>query len=101
MQQEASRKINFQSRKTMQTAQTLYEGVDVKGVGTVGLITYMRTDSTRIAQEAQYAAKDYITENYGAAYAPKSFRNFKSRKNAQDAHEAIRPTDVALTPGTD
>ncbi|HIV03065.1 MAG TPA: type I DNA topoisomerase [Candidatus Aphodoplasma excrementigallinarum] len=98
MQQEASRKINFQSRKTMQTAQTLYEGVDVKGAGTVGLITYMRTDSTRIAQEAQYAARDYITENYGASYAPKSFRNFKSRKNAQDAHEAIRPTDVTLTP---
>ena len=98
MQQEASRKINFQSRKTMQTAQTLYEGVDIQGAGTVGLITYMRTDSTRIAQEAQYAAKDYITENYGASYAPKSFRNFKSRKNAQDAHEAIRPTDVTLTP---
>lgn len=98
LQQEASRKINFQSRKTMQTAQTLYEGVDVKGVGTVGLITYMRTDSTRIAQEAQVAAKDYIVENYGANYAPKSFRAYKSRKNAQDAHEAIRPTDVSLTP---
>ncbi|MBE7026458.1 MAG: type I DNA topoisomerase [Ruminococcaceae bacterium] len=98
MQQEASRKINFQSRKTMQTAQTLYEGVDIKGIGTVGLITYMRTDSTRIATEAQYAARDYINANYGENYAPKSFRYYKSRKNAQDAHEAIRPTDVSLTP---
>lgn len=98
MQQEASRKINFQSRKTMQTAQSLYEGVDIKGLGTIGLITYMRTDSTRIAAEAQYAVKDYIIKNYGENYAPKSFRYFKSRKNAQDAHEAIRPTDVFLTP---
>ncbi len=98
MQQEASRKINFQSRRTMQTAQTLYEGVDIKGIGTVGLITYMRTDSTRIAQEAMYAAKDYIVSNYGDKYAPASFRYYKSRKNAQDAHEAIRPTDVMLTP---
>lgn len=98
MQQEASRKINFQARRTMQTAQTLYEGVDVKGVGTIGLITYMRTDSTRIATEAQTAAKDYIVSRYGGEYAPKSIRNYKSRKNAQDAHEAIRPTDITLEP---
>lgn len=98
LQQEASRKINFQSRRTMQTAQTLYEGVDVKGAGTIGLITYMRTDSLRIATEAQYAAKDFIVSEYGASYAPQKFRFYKSRQNAQDAHEAIRPTDVTLTP---
>ena len=98
MQQEASRKINFQARRTMQTAQTLYEGVDIKGVGTIGLITYMRTDSTRIAAEAQTAAKGFIISKYGSEYAPKNFRNYKSRKNAQDAHEAIRPTDVTLEP---
>ena len=98
MQQEASRKINLQSRKTMQTAQALYEGIDIKGIGTIGLITYMRTDSTRIAQEAQHAAHSYIVSNYGEKYAPNNFRNYKSRKDAQDAHEAIRPTDVALTP---
>ncbi len=98
LQQEASRKINFQARKTMSTAQTLYEGVNVAGMGKVGLITYMRTDSVRIAVEAQAAAKSLILEKYGEKYAPKSFRMYKTRKNSQDAHEAIRPTNVALTP---
>lgn len=98
LQQEASRKINFQARKTMSTAQALYEGVNVAGMGKVGLITYMRTDSVRIAVEAQAAAKSLILEKYGAAYAPKSFRMYKTRKNSQDAHEAIRPANVSLTP---
>ncbi len=98
LQQEASRKINFQARKTMSTAQTLYEGVNVTGMGKVGLITYMRTDSVRIAIEAQTAAKSLICEKYGDVYAPKSFRVYKTRKNSQDAHEAIRPTNVYLTP---
>lgn len=98
LQQEASRKINFQSRKTMQVAQTLYEGVDVEGHGTIGLITYMRTDSLRIADESKLAAHAFITENYGKNYAPEKMREYRSKKNAQDAHEAIRPTDVNLTP---
>ncbi len=98
MQQEASRKLNFNTRKTMQTAQSLYEGVDVKGVGSIGLITYMRTDSLRIAAEAQTQARGYIGAAYGAAYVPAAARVYKSRKNAQDAHEAIRPTDVTLVP---
>ncbi len=98
LQQEASRKINFQARKTMSTAQSLYEGVNVTGMGKVGLITYMRTDSVRIAIEAQTAAKALIGEKYGENYAPKSFRVYKTRKNSQDAHEAIRPTNVYLTP---
>ncbi|MBQ4161093.1 MAG: type I DNA topoisomerase [Clostridia bacterium] len=98
LQQEASRKINFQARKTMSTAQTLYEGVNVSGMGKVGLITYMRTDSVRIAVEAQAAAKNLILDKYGAQYAPKSFRMYKTRKNSQDAHEAIRPANVSLTP---
>lgn len=98
LQQEASRKINFNARRTMQTAQTLYEGVDIKGVGSIGLITYMRTDSLRIADEAQVAARSYIGGVYGKDYVPKTPKVYKSRKNAQDAHEAIRPTDVNLVP---
>lgn len=98
LQQEGSRKLNFNARKTMQTAQTLYEGVDVAGVGTVGLITYMRTDSLRIAAEAQSAAREYIGTIYGAKYVPGTPKVYKSRNTAQDAHEAIRPTDVNLVP---
>lgn len=98
LQQEASRRLNYQTRRTMSIAQKLYEGVDVKGHGTVGLITYMRTDSTRISDEAQAAAREFITSVYGAAYYPKTPRVYKGKKNAQDAHEAIRPSDVTLTP---
>ncbi len=98
MQQEASRKINFQSKKTMQIAQNLYEGVTVKGYGKIGLISYMRTDSIRIADEALAAVRDYITSEYGKNYLPDKARVFKSKKTAQDAHEAIRPTNVSITP---
>ena len=98
LQQEASRKLGFQSRRTMKAAQELYEGVDVEGVGAVGLITYMRTDSLRISDEAKTAAAALIKELYGAEYLPEAPRTYKSKNNAQDAHEAIRPTDVTLTP---
>ncbi len=98
LQQEASRKLNFTSKKTMQVAQTLYEGVDIKGKGTVGLITYMRTDSLRISDEAQAAARQFIAETYGKEFHPVKARQFRTKKNAQDAHEAIRPTDVTFTP---
>ena len=98
MQQEASRKLNFQSRRTMKAAQELYEGVEIKGVGAVGLITYMRTDSLRISDEARAAASAYISERYGQEYLPESPRIYKSRGNAQDAHEAIRPTMPELSP---
>ena len=98
LQQEASRRLGFTGQRTMRIAQQLYEGVDVPGVGTVGLITYMRTDSLRISEEARSAANAYITEHYGAAYLPKTPRYFKSKNGAQDAHEAIRPTSVTLTP---
>ncbi len=98
LQQEASRRLSFQARRTMKAAQELYEGVDVEGVGAVGLITYMRTDSLRISDEAKTAAAGLIKELYGAEYLPETPRNFKSKNNAQDAHEAIRPTDVTLTP---
>ena len=97
MQQEASTKINFNTKKTMMIAQQLYEGVDVKGKGTVGLITYLRTDSVRISSEAKAAAKTYIEENFGKEYLGNhSFSNKK--KDIQDAHEAIRPSDVTLEP---
>ena len=98
LQQEASRKLNFTSRRTMQAAQQLYEGVDVKGKGTVGLITYMRTDSLRISDEAKSAALSFIKSTYGAEYAPETPRTYKTKKSAQDAHEAIRPSDVTITP---
>lgn len=98
LQQEANRKLNFSSKRTMQAAQQLYEGVNVGGIGLVGLITYMRTDSLRIADEAQAAASAFIKANYGVEYAPKSYRVYKTKKNAQDAHEAIRPSDVTITP---
>lgn len=98
LQQEASRKLGFQSQRTMKTAQELYEGVDVQGIGTTGLITYMRTDSLRISEEARAAANEYISEVYGPKYLPEKPRYFKSRSNAQDGHEAIRPAVPSLTP---
>lgn len=98
LQQEASRRLSFQARRTMKAAQELYEGIDVEGVGAVGLITYMRTDSLRISDEAKTAAAGLIKELYGAEYLPDAPRVYKSKNNAQDAHEAIRPTDVTLTP---
>ena len=98
MQQEASRKLNMTPRRTMAIAQQLYEGVDITGEGTVGLITYMRTDSLRISDEAQAAARALIDSRYGKAYRPDSYRNYKTKAGAQDAHEAIRPSDVNLTP---
>ena len=98
LQQEGSRKLNFAGQKTMKIAQQLYEGVDVPGHGVTGLITYMRTDSLRISDEARKAATAYIVKNYGEKYLPKSPRYFKSKNNAQDAHEAIRPTNVFITP---
>lgn len=98
LQQEASRKLGFQARRTMKAAQELYEGVSVKKLGQVGLITYMRTDSLRISQEAADAAAVYIEESYGKQYLPQSRRVYKSKSNAQDAHEAIRPTMPSLSP---
>ena len=98
LQQEASRKLNMTPRRTMAIAQQLYEGVDITGEGTVGLITYMRTDSLRISAEAQAAARELIDSRYGKAYRPNSYRNYKTKAGAQDAHEAIRPSDVTLTP---
>ncbi len=99
LQQEASRKLNFSTGKTMQVVQTLYEGVDV-GHGTVGLVTYIRTDSVRVSDEALTAVREMIRDTYGAEYCPPRPNVYKGRKNAQDAHEAIRPTDLALTPET-
>jgi len=99
LQQDASRKLNFTSKKTMSVAQTLYEGVDVSGMGLVGLITYMRTDSLRIANEAIDAAKDYVIKNIGAEYYPQKPNVYKKKgQNTQDAHEAIRPTYIDLEP---
>ena len=98
MQQEASRKLGFAARRTMKAAQELYEGVEIPEIGAVGLITYMRTDSLRISEDARKEGCDYIRERYGADYLPEKPRYFKSRNNAQDAHEAIRPSMPALTP---
>ncbi len=99
LQQEAARKLGFRAAKTMSVAQQLYEGVDLGKEGTVGLITYMRTDSTRISPLAQEEAKAYIVEKFGAAYAPEQFRQYtKKNANAQDAHEGIRPTSVLREP---
>lgn len=98
MQQEASNKLGFQSRRTMKAAQELYEGVDVKEIGAIGLITYMRTDSLRISDEARTAAYEYINGTYGGEYIPESPREYKAKKNAQDAHEAIRPSRPDITP---
>lgn len=100
LQQEAGKALNFPTSKTMRIAQQLYEGVDIKGSGTVGIITYLRTDSTRVADEAAKMAKDYISDVYGSDFAKsaESTDGAKSGKKIQDAHEAIRPTDIARTP---
>ena len=100
LQQEASRKLNFQTAKTMKTAQELYEGINLgpEDGGTQGLITYMRTDSLRVSAEAQSAAKDFIIDKYGMDYYPRATRVYKSKANAQDAHEAIRPSNLKLEP---
>lgn len=100
LQQEASKKLNFQSQRTMRVAQELYEGVNLghENGGVQGLITYMRTDSLRVAAEAQSAALEYIAENYGRDYCPEKPRVYRAKANAQDAHEAIRPSKVALDP---
>ncbi|MBQ7676840.1 MAG: type I DNA topoisomerase [Lachnospiraceae bacterium] len=98
MQQEASKALNFSVQKTMRVAQQLYEGIDIKGHGTVGLITYLRTDSTRVSAEAQAAASDFIKAHFGEEYLAAAPNEGKSRGNIQDAHEAIRPADIALVP---
>jgi len=98
MQQEASRKLSMTPRRTMAIAQQLYEGVDIEGEGTVGLITYMRTDSLRISEEAVAAAKQFIMGRYGKDYYPAQVHRYKAKAGAQDAHEAIRPSNVELTP---
>lgn len=98
MQQEASRKIGFSTKKTMSVAQQLYEGIDIKGKGAVGLVTYIRTDSTRISNDALQEAREYIKNKYGDKYLPKSPRIYKNKNTSQDAHEAIRPTYVSFHP---
>ena len=98
LQQEASRKLKFTAKRTMRVAQSLYEGVDLGKGEQIGLITYMRTDSTRIAGEALTMARDYIADTYPATHLPEKPNIYKTKKSAQDAHEAIRPTDVRLTP---
>jgi len=98
LQQEASKTLNFPISKTMRIAQQLYEGVDITDRGTIGLITYMRTDSQRLSDEALAAAQSFIVEHYGPEYHPGKPRTYKTKAGAQDAHEAIRPTDVTLTP---
>mgnify|MGYP000703671282 FL=1 len=97
LQQDAANRVNVNTRKTMQIAQQLYEGVEVKGHGTIGLVSYIRTDSTRISEEARAAAKEYITEKFGADYYG-GIIYVNKNKDAQDAHEAIRPSNVALDP---
>lgn len=98
LQQDASRRLGFSSKRTMKIAQELYEGIDIQGMGAVGLITYMRTDSLRISEEAVNSAREYIETAYGKSYLPEKPRVYKSKKNAQDAHEAIRPSIIELTP---
>ncbi len=98
LQQEASRKLNFATRRTMSVAQTLYEGVTIKGVGSQGLITYMRTDSQRISEEALASVREYLNKNYEPSFIPQKPNLYKTKAGAQDAHEAIRPTDVNITP---
>lgn len=98
MQQEASKALNFSTQKTMRIAQQLYEGVDIKGRGSIGLITYLRTDSTRVSETAEAQVKEFIEENYGMDYMIKEVNAKKASKKIQDAHEAIIPTDVTLTP---
>lgn len=98
LQQEASRRLGFRAERTMKIAQELYEGVNIEGYGSIGLITYMRTDSLRISEEARQATNEFILSTYGEKYLPEKPRYFKSRSNAQDGHEAIRPSTVSLTP---
>ena len=98
LQQEASRKLGFTTQKTMQVAQQLYEGVDILGEGSQGLVTYIRTDSTRISDEALASVRDMIHASYGEKFLPAEPNIYKSRKSAQDAHEAIRPTDILRKP---
>ena len=98
LQQEAAKTLNFSTQKTMRLAQQLYEGIDVKGNGTVGVITYLRTDSTRISQEADEAARAYIGQQYGESYVAAEGKTVKKDQKIQDAHEAIRPTDITRTP---
>ncbi len=98
LQQEASKVLNFSTQKTMRLAQQLYEGVDIEGLGTIGIITYLRTDSTRVANEAEVAAREYVTAQYGEKYAIEYKNGEKGNKKIQDAHEAIRPTDITLLP---
>jgi DNA topoisomerase-1 len=98
LQQEASKTLNFSTQKTMRLAQQLYEGIDIKGNGTVGVISYLRTDSTRISEEADTAARAYVAEQYGEEYVSKTEKTAKTGQKIQDAHEAIRPTDISRTP---
>ncbi len=98
LQQEASKALNFSTQKTMRLAQQLYEGVELKGQGTVGIITYLRTDSTRVSDEAVTASREYIARNYGEQYAAEVVAEKKKDQKIQDAHEAIRPTDISNTP---
>lgn len=98
LQQEASRKLNFSTAKTMQVVQQLYEGIDLGKAGTVGLVTYIRTDSVRVSEEAIQSVRSFIGEHYGSEYCPEEPNQYKGRKNAQDAHEAIRPTYMNHTP---
>ena len=100
LQQEASKVLNFSTQKTMRIAQKLYEGIDIKGNGTVGIITYLRTDSTRISDEASAMAKDFITNAYGATFAASINQEKKTTQKIQDAHEAIRPTDIDRIPSS-
>ena len=98
LQQEASRRLGFQAKRTMKAAQELYEGIDLPKLGAVGLITYMRTDSLRISDEAAQGAREYIIGRYGEQYLPEKPRVYKKKTNTQDAHEAIRPTMPSMTP---
>jgi len=98
LQQEASRHLGFQAQRTMKAAQELYEGVDIEGIGTTGLITYMRTDSLRISEESRAQGNEYIKTSFGSDYLPEKPRYYKSRANAQDGHEAIRPAIPSITP---
>lgn len=98
LQQEASKRLGFRAERTMKIAQELYEGLNIPGYGSIGLITYMRTDSLRVSEEARAAARDFISKNYGEKYNPDKPNYYKSRSNAQDGHEAIRPSTVAITP---
>lgn len=100
LQQEASKNLNFSTQKTMRLAQQLYEGIDIKGQGTVGVISYLRTDSTRVSEEAKENARNYIGQTYGEQYVADGKKNLEKGKKIQDAHEAIRPTDLARTPAS-